>query len=122
LSETDPSVVLQPVGEFLVVPVQGPVNQELLDALTQSLLDYLSYENPTGLIFDMAGIQVLDLHDFEGLRHLVESAQLMGAPSAFAGIQPGVAAGLTMLDADGSWIRAATNVERAMQLFEQNVA
>ena len=56
MSETDPSVVLQPVGEFLVVPVQGPVNQELLDALTQSLLDYLSYENPTGLIFDMAGL------------------------------------------------------------------
>ena len=118
MSEADVSVVLQPVGEFLVVPVQGPVNQDLLDALSTRLLDYLRDTKPRGLIFVMAGIQVLDVHDFEGLKDLVESAQLMGTPSAFAGIQPGVAAGLTMLDIDGHWVKSAINVELAMNLFK----
>lgn len=117
MSDADVSVVLQPVGDFLVVPVQGPVNQELLDALTTDLLDYLSNHNPDGVIFDLAGIKVVDLHDFQGLRHLADTAHLMGAASAFAGIQPGVAAGLTMLDADTSWIKAAINVERAMSIL-----
>ena len=118
MSDPDVSVVLQPVGSFLVVPVQGPVNQELLEALTTDLLDYLGNHNLAGVIFDMAGIKVLDLHDFQGLRHLVETVHLMGAASAFAGIQPGVAAGLTMLDAETSWIKAAINVEQAMSILQ----
>ena len=117
MSDAEVSVVLQPVGDFLVVPVQGPVNQDLLDALTTDLLEYLGGHNPDGVIFDMAGIKVLDLHDFQGLRHLTDTAHLMGTASAFAGIQPGVAAGLTMLDADTSWIKAAVNVERAMGIL-----
>jgi anti-anti-sigma regulatory factor len=118
VNEPDVSVVLQPVGDFLVVPVQGPVNGDLLKALTTDLLAYLENHNPAGVIFDMAGIKVLDLHDFLGLRHLADTANLMGADSAFAGIQPGVAAGLTMLDADTSWINAAVNVERAMSRLQ----
>ena len=118
MSDADVSVVLQPVGDFLVVPVQGPVNQELLEALTTDLLEYLGNHNPAGVIFDMAGIKVLDLHDFKGLRHLADTAHLMGTASAFAGIQPGVAAGLTMLDADTSWIKSAINVEQAMSVLQ----
>lgn len=115
--DADVSVVLQPVGDFLVVPVQGPVNRELLEILTRELLHYLENHNPVGVIFDMAGIKVLDLHDLQDLRHLADTAHLMGTASAFAGIQPGVAAGLTMLDADTSWINAAVNVERAMSIL-----
>jgi anti-anti-sigma regulatory factor len=118
LNNSDISVVLQPVGHFLVIPVQGPVNRDLLGALTAGLLNTLENSNPKAIIFDMAGINVLDLHDLEGFRGLANTAHLMGAPSAFAGIQPGVAAGLSMLDADTSWIRGAINVERAMALFE----
>ena len=99
------------------MPVQGPINEAMLAALTARLLDYLTHEKPGGIIFDMAGIKLLDLHDLEGLEHLTQSAQLMGVPSAFAGIRPGVAAGLTMLDADTNWINASVNVDLAMQSF-----
>ena len=117
MSDTEVSVVLQPVGDLLVVPVQGPVNRELLDILTTDILAYLETHDPAGIIFDMAGIKVLDLHDFEGLRKLSSTAELMGAESIFAGIQPGVAAGLTMLDADTEWIRTVLNVELAMSML-----
>ena len=66
----------------------------------------------------LAGIKVLDLHDFDNLRGLAETAQLIGAPVVFAGIQPGVAAGLTMLDADTTWIRTALNADQAMSRLQ----
>jgi len=119
LAETDPSpIVLQPVGDFLVVPLQGPLTKDLLRDLSASLLAYLRRTKPVGVIFDMAGIQVLDAQDFENLKALAASARLMGTSTVFAGIQPGAAAGLTMLDIDGSWMRAARTVERAMSLFK----
>lgn len=117
MSETDASIVLQPVGDFLVVPLQGPVHDELLTDLGASLLEYLRHRQPRGVIFDMVGIQVLDEHDFEGLKALVSSVSLMGAPVVFASIQPGVAAGLTMLNVDSSWVRATRTVEWAMALL-----
>lgn len=117
MAETDTAIVLQPVGEFLIVPLPGPLSDELLRNLGARLLEYLQHTKPQGVILDMAGIQTLDAHDFEGLKALVVSAGLMGTRVVFATIQPGVAAGSTMLGVDTSWVKAARTVERAMTLL-----
>lgn len=110
-------VVLQPVGRLVLVPVQGPVNEALLARLRDRILGYLNREGARGVVLDMGGVEVLDEHDFESLRRVVECATLMGAPVVFAEIRPGVAAGLTMLDVDDGWVRAVRTVEQAMVLF-----
>ncbi len=117
MSVGDARVVLQPVGGLILVPLQGPVHEDLLTDLRESILGYLQRQGARGVVLDMAGVEVLDEHDFEGLRRVVESATLMGAPVVLAGIRPGVAAGLTMLDVDESWVRAARTVEQAMALL-----
>ena len=117
MSVGEARVVLQPVGRLLLVPLQGPVNEALLAELRDRILGYLNREGARGIVLDMAGVEVLDEYDFEGLRRVVESATLMGAPVVFAGIRPGVAAGLTMLDVDDEWVRAVRTVEQGMGLF-----
>jgi len=117
LTTVQSRVVLQPVGDLVLVPLQGPVNPSLLDELRQRVLEHLEQVGARGLVFDMAGVAVLDEHDFQGLHDVVCCADLMGAPVVFAGIQPGVAAGLTMLDVDARWIEAVRTVEQAMAVF-----
>ena len=114
MSEVETRVVLQPVGRLVLVPVQGPVNEALLRDLRIRILDYLGRHGGRGVVLDMEGVEVLDEHDFEALRGVAEAASLMGAPVLFAGIRPGVAAGLTMLDVDDGWVCAVRTVEQAM--------
>jgi rsbT antagonist protein RsbS len=113
----DARVVLQPVGGLILVPLQGPIHEDLLTDLGESLLGYLQQQGARGVVLDMAGVEVIDEYDFDGLRRIVESAALMGAPVVLAGVRPSVAAGLTMLGVDDTWVRAVRTVEQAMALL-----
>jgi rsbT antagonist protein RsbS len=117
LSAGDVRVVLQPIGDLVLLPLQGQIHPDLLTDLEGALLDYLQQHGARGVILDMVGVEVLDQHDFDGLRRVVEGATLMGAPVVLAGIRPSVAAGLTMLGVDDSWVRAVRTVEQAMALL-----
>jgi len=117
LSEVEVRVVLQSIDGILLLPLQSEIHHDLLIELGNTLLGYLEEHGARGVVLDMAGVEVLDQHDFDELRRVVVSATLMGASVVLAGIRPGVAAGLTMLDVDDSWVRAAGTVEQAMALM-----
>lgn len=110
-------VVLQPVGRVVLVPMQGPVDDDLLRELGTAILDHLQRVGARGIVLDMSGVEILDESDLERLRGVVQTASLMGAPVVLAGVRPGVAAGLTMLDADAAWVRSVRTVEQGMELF-----
>ena len=113
-SEGESRVVLQPVGNVVLVPLQGPVSTELFEQLRQELLHALSEGGAKAIVLDMRGIEVMDGVDITHLRRVVDSARLMGAKVILAEIRPGVAAGLALLDIDDSWITSARTVEKAM--------
>jgi rsbT antagonist protein RsbS len=114
LSVADERVVLQPIGGLLLVPIQGPVHDAMFQSLTDSVLTHLRTHGTRGVVLDLAGVDVLDAHDFDRLRRVVEASTLMGAPVVIAGMRPGVAAGLTMLDVDARWVRPVRTIEHAL--------
>lgn len=120
MSDTESTIVLQPVGDLVIVPLRGPIHHELLNELSAKVLDYLLNKGARGIILDMAGVEILDEQDFNDLRKVAQSALLMGAPVALAGIRPGVAVGLTMLGVEDDWIRATRTVELAMDGFSDD--
>ncbi len=115
MNNIETNVVLQPVGEIVVVPLRGPVNHELLTELSTKILNHLHRIGARGIVLDMAGVELLDEQDFEDLRRVIQSASLMGAPVVLANIRPGLAGGLTMLGVDANWIHATRTVESAME-------
>ena len=117
MSEADARVVLQAVGGHILVPLQGPVGEPLLDDLEEALLEHLHHKGARGVVLDLAGVDVLDQYDFDRLRRIVTSATLMGAQVVLAGVRPSVAAGITALDADDRWARATRTVEQALALL-----
>jgi len=110
----DGRVVLQRVGNAVLIPVHGPITDDLMQALRRVLLAHLERGETRGVVFDMSGVEVMDADDFARLRQVAISATLMGVTVLLAEVQPGVAAGLVLLDADVSWARATRTVEQAM--------
>jgi anti-anti-sigma regulatory factor len=117
LSNVESSVVLQPVGNLVIAPLRDPITQDLLAELSSTILEYLHHSRTHGVVIDMSGVELLDEHDLEDLRMVVQSATLMGAQVLLAGIRPGVAVGLTMLDVEDEWINATRTVDIALDSF-----
>ena len=114
MSTSDIHVVLQEVGGRLVVPLQDPVHDRLLEETRAALLTRLHQQTVSAVVVDLSGVEVLDAHDFEKLRQLAEAMTLMGAPVILAGMRPGVAVGLVAQDVDDRWVRSALTVARAL--------
>lgn len=118
LSDAEGHIVIQRVGDIILVPLQGLISERLLTELRDGILDHLQRHHVRGAVFDMTSVEVLDVHDFDGLRRVAEAAMLMGVSVILSGVRPGVAAGLTMLDADASWVRAVRSVEGAIKALQ----
>ena len=114
MSTSDIHVVLQEVGGRLVVPLQDPVYDQMIEVTRERLLNYLHERAVSAVVLDLSAVEVLDGYDFEKLRQLADAMALMGAPVILAGIRPGVAAGLVALDVDDRWVRTALNVSQAL--------
>lgn len=109
--------ILQRVDDLVLVPMQGPIDDELLENVCDSVLFYLKTRKVEGIIFDMGGIEVMDEYDFTKMKQMVDTISLMGVKVVLAAIRPGVAAGLAMLDADISWPQSSRTVKIAMEML-----
>jgi rsbT antagonist protein RsbS len=115
LQQSETRVVLQQVGGTLIVPFPDPVHDAFLSELRASVLDYLHSRPISGLVLDLSAVEILDEHDFVMIRAVCHGAGLMGARIVLAGIRPGVAAGLAMMNLDASWADTALTVDDAME-------
>ena len=70
------------------------------------------------MIFDLSGLEVLDIEEFEALRQTMSMVSLMGATSILAGMRPGIVSALIELDADVDGILAAYNLDDAFSQIE----
>lgn len=117
VQESDARVVLQSFHGVVVVPLPDPVGSDYFAELNHHLLDFLESESVGGIILDMSAVEVLDQVDFTNIHNVWKTTHLMGTPLVMAGMKPGVAAALTMLRVDDSWVRAAMSVEQAMEIL-----
>ena len=79
------------------------------------MLEYLHSHPISRLVLDLSAVEILDEHDFGMIRAICHGASLMGAHIVLAGIRPGVAAGVAMMDLDASWADTALTVDDAME-------
>lgn len=115
MSANDARVILQKINRVVVVPVPDLVGNDFFAEVKRQLLDLLQREQVTGIILDLTGVELLDAHDFRHLQQTWQSTRLMGCATVLAGIKPGVAAALSMLDVHDEWVTTALSVELAME-------
>jgi rsbT antagonist protein RsbS len=103
----------------IVASVQVDLSDEVLQRFRSDLLELLETSGSTGIVVDLAGVDVMDAEDFGALRRTLSMAAIMGARSVLCGLRPGVVAALVDLDADVDGVLAARSLDDALaQLVE----
>jgi rsbT antagonist protein RsbS len=110
-------IPLQMSSNCLVASVQIDLTADVLKQFREDLLTLLQAQNARGIIFDLSGIEVMDLSDFENIRSTISMAKVMGVPSVVCGMRPGVVASVVLLGADTDEIRAARDLDMAFELL-----
>ena len=117
-SQSDNRVVLQNLRGVIVVPMPDPLTSGYLLELNDKLLQALHQEATRGVVLDMGAVATLDADDFGSLHRLWKTCTLMGARLVLAGLQPGTAASLTLLNVDDRWATPVRTVEHAMEKLQ----
>ena len=115
-------IPLQLARNCIVASIQVDLNEAVLAQFREDLLGLLQRSGAGGVILDVSGVEILDLDEFNALRHTMGMVQLMGAQMIFSGFQPGVISALVELDANTAGITAALNLDAAFALLESEDA
>jgi rsbT antagonist protein RsbS len=101
----------------VVSSVQVDLSDEVLRRFRSDLLELLETSGSTGIVVDLAGVDVMDAEDFGALRRTLSMAAIMGARSVLCGLRPGVVAALVDLGADVDGVVAARSLDDALALL-----
>ena len=110
-------IPLQMSNNCLVASIQIDLTTEVLEQFRKDLLSRLQAQHARGIIFDLSGIEVMDLSDFENIRSTISMAKVMGVSSVVCGMRPGVVASVVLLGAETDEIRAARDLDMAFELL-----
>jgi len=102
----------------IVASIQVDLTPSVLHIFREELLNFLQQSGAQAVIFDLAGLEILDLEEFEALRNTISMVSLMGAKSIVASMRPGVVSALVTLNADIDGIHAASNLDDAFIQLE----
>jgi len=110
-------IPLQMSNNCLVASIQIDLTADVLEQFREDLLSQLQARHARGIIFDLSGIEVMDLSDFENIRSTISMAKVMGVSTVVCGMRPGVVASVVLLGADTDEIRAARDLDMAFELL-----
>jgi rsbT antagonist protein RsbS len=110
-------IPLQMSSNCLVASIQIDLTADVLEQFRNDLLSQLQAQHARGIIFDLSGIEVMDLSDFENIRSTISMAKVMGVSTVVCGMRPGVVASIVLLGADTEEIRAARDLDMAFELL-----
>ena len=117
-AESSARIPLQLSRNCIVASIQVDLTYDVLRRFRVDLLEFLQQSGAQAVIFDLSGLEILDLEEFEALRHTMSMVSLMGAKSIVAGMRPGVVSALIELDADVDGILAAFNLDDAFSQLD----
>jgi rsbT antagonist protein RsbS len=111
----DSRIPLQLSQQCVVASIQVDLDDDVLMAFRQELLQLLRASGARGVILDLSGVSVMDADDFRALRDTMHMARLMGAVSVLSGLQPGVVSALIDLDAETEDVEATLTLDDAFE-------
>ncbi len=111
-------IPLQVVRSCIVASIQIDLNVEVLRQFRNDLLECVQKFRANGVILDVSGLDILDMDDFNGLRGIMEMAEVMGARSILSGLKPGVVSALIDLGVEPGGVSAVLNLDDAFQLLD----
>jgi rsbT antagonist protein RsbS len=117
-----PRVPIIEIYGYLIVSVQGELDDAQVDLLRDDVSAAIERRDPRGLVVDLSGVDVLDSYLTRALRDLAVTARLMGVRTAVCGLRPAIAITLVDMDLTIPGAVLAMNLERAIEKLAEEEA
>jgi rsbT antagonist protein RsbS len=107
-------------GSSLVASVHTALDDTEMIRFRNDLVDQIGRYRATGVIIDVAALDVLDSFGFTTLRSVAEMARLRGATTVIVGIQPDVALAMVRLGMGTGSVATALDLEEGLAFLARN--
>lgn len=103
--------------EFLLVPLQGDMTDDMAGQLVSAVLERIHTEGSSGLVIDITGLWLVDSHLCSVLSQLAAAAKLMGARTIISGMKPEIAMALETMGITLQNVTTTLDLETALDLL-----
>lgn len=110
------------MGEFLLVTLQGELQDSAAIALQQELTTKVAATGARGVLLDMSGLYVMDSFIARMVSTIASMTHIMDAETVVVGMQPDVAMTLVDMGLTLPGILTAMDVEKGMELLRCRLA
>jgi rsbT antagonist protein RsbS len=108
-------------GSSLVASVHTALDDTEMIRFRNDLVDQIGRYRATGVIIDVAALDVLDSFGFTTLRSVAEMARLRGATTVIVGIQPDVALAMVRLGMGTGSVATALDLEEGLAYLDRHL-
>lgn len=114
----DTSVTL--VKGCLILTVPNDISDDDMEVSSKRILIKANKSSIKGVILDFSMMSVIDSYTFNTFEKVSKSLLLMGVIVIWIGLRPGVVSSLIDLNVDISCIKAAVNLEQALNMISKS--
>jgi rsbT antagonist protein RsbS len=111
------SVAILHQGDYLIASIQSDLTDSQVLQLRDELTERVGRHRARGIIVDVAAMDVIDSFVARSLRSIAVTAKLRGAETVVVGIQPSVAIAMVQFDLNLEPLRAALDLDEALELL-----
>jgi rsbT antagonist protein RsbS len=112
------SVAILHQGDYLIASIQSDLTDSQVLRLRDDLTERVGRFRARGIIVDVGAMDVIDSFVARSLRSIAVTAKLRGADTVVVGIQPDVAIALVQFDLNLEPLRAALDLDEAIELLD----
>ena len=107
------------MGSTLLVTIQLDMQDQMALALQDDLANKVSATGAKGVLIDISALEIVDSFVGRMLASISGISRILDATTVVVGMQPAVAITLVELGLSLEGVRTALNVERGMELLQQ---
>jgi rsbT antagonist protein RsbS len=107
------------MGSTLLVTIQLDMQDQMALALQDDLANKISATSAKGVLIDISALEIVDSFVGRMLASISGISRILDATTVVVGMQPAVAITLVELGLSLEGVRTALNVERGMELLQQ---
>lgn len=115
------SVAILRQGDYLIASVRSDLSDGEVIELRNVLAERVRAERTRGIVIDVSVLDVIDSFVARALRAIAATAKLRGAETVIAGIRPDVAIAMVQFSLDLAPLRAALDLDEALELLDRLV-
>ena len=107
------------MGSTLLVTIQLDMQDQMALALQDDLANKIADSGAKGVLIDISALEIVDSFVGRMLASISGISRILDATTVVVGMQPAVAITLVELGLSLEGVRTALNVERGMELLQQ---